>query len=415
MRPRGMKATIGNRLLRQIAPAKKPYEIHDERIKGFLLRVQPSGTMTYLAQYRRGKRITLGRAGVLTPQEAREEAKMVLGSAMRGIDPKAPRRDYKSHTLASFIEEEFEPWSETHLKSKDANAKRIKMVFSKFLKTHLSDIEPRQVERWRTKRLRAGNKPATINRDLSSLKGALSRAVEWGFIDEHPLSKVRKEKIDTNPIPRYLAKDEAEKLYRALDSREERIRRERASANRWRRDRRVPLLPDLRKVAYADHLKPMVLLSLDTGVRRGELFNLLWTDINFERRILTVRGTDAKSGKTRHIPLNRRSFGVLTDWFRQSSRIDSYVFVGRTGGKFDNVNKSWREVLRLAEVKHYRWHDLRHTFASWLVMNSIDLNTVRELLGHSDLNMTLRYAHLAPEHKAMAVETLETPMLRAHY
>ncbi len=402
-----MKATIGNRLLRQIEPRDRPFEVHDQRVTGFLLRVQPSGTMTYLAQYRRGKRITLGRAGVITPQEARDEAKKVLGDVMRGIDPVATNRNHKDHTLTTFLDEEYGPWVAVHLRTADATLARIKSSFPKFLHDKLAEIEPRTVERWRTKRLKDGRKPSTVNRDLVCLKAALSKAVEWGLLDAHPLAMVKKAKVDDNPVPRYLSDDEAEMLYAALNDREQRIRAERTSANRWRAARGVPLLPNMTKADYADHLKPMVLLSLNTGLRRGELFNLHWADINFQQKVLTVRGDGTKSGKTRHIPLNQFALEVLTRWQDQSGTESGLVFTGRTGGKFDNVNKSWREVLHQARILNFRWHDLRHTFASWLVMKSVDLNTVRELLGHSDLKMTLRYAHLAPEHKADAVSRLE--------
>ena len=157
----------------------------------------------------------------------------------------------------------------------------------------------------------------------------------------------------------------------------------------------------------------MVILSLQTGLRRGELFTLLWPDVELDGGYLTVRGSNAKSLKTRHVPLNDRAREVLLGWKRQSLGDDGLVFPGKEGKPFDNVNSSWRRVLDDAGIRKFRWHDLRHDFASKLVMAGVDLNTVRELLGHADLQMTLRYAHLAPEHKAAAVAMLN-PTTRQH-
>jgi integrase len=402
-----MQAIIGSRLLRQLKPLEKPFEVRDQRTKGFLLRVQPSGTMTYLAQYGRGRRVSLGKVGVITPTDAREMAKKILGNAMMGNDPSTIQRDTTALTLTKFLEEEYELWASAHLKSAKSTLARIKSSFADFLDIEINQIDPLAITRWRTRKLNSGSQPTTVNRDLACLKSALSKAVEWGLIDRHPLSKVKSIRIDQNKEPRYLTKEEFRKLIDALDKRELQIRNKRMNGNIWRADRHVPLLPDLKEVTFADYLKPMILLSLNTGLRRGELFNLDWKDINFEQRLLTVRGGQAKSGKTRHLPLNRSALNVLTSWKQQNLNNKGFIFVGKNGGRFDNVNKSWRELLRQANIKSFRWHDLRHTFASWLVMQSVDLNTVRELLGHADLKMTLRYAHLAPEHKAKAIGKLK--------
>jgi len=140
-------------------------------------------------------------------------------------------------------------------------------------------------------------------------------------------------------------------------------------------------------------------------MRRGEVFNLTWADIDLKNKIITVEGATSKSGQTRHIPINKELLETMTNW-KQQSGSKGFVFPGKDGNRLDNVKKSWDGLLTLAKIDGFRWHDLRHTFASKLVMAGVPLNTVRELLGHSDLAMTLRYAHLAPDSKAAAVELI---------
>jgi len=165
------------------------------------------------------------------------------------------------------------------------------------------------------------------------------------------------------------------------------------------------VLPDLSTTAFADYLQPMVLLTLNTGLRRGEVLQLRWTDIDLLQRKLVVRADNAKSSKTRYLPLNDEALTTLRRW-RSGTESAEWVFAGRDGGRMLAVKTSWKSVLQSAAITDFRWHDLRHHFASRLVMKGVDLNTVRELLGHSDLTMTLRYAHLSPEHKADAVAKL---------
>jgi integrase len=179
----------------------------------------------------------------------------------------------------------------------------------------------------------------------------------------------------------------------------------RTSANQWRRARSYDLYPDLTNCTYADHLTPMVVLSLNTGLRRGEVFSLTWHCVNFQAKTLTVEGTTAKSGQTRHIPLNDEALSVLKAW-RKQTQGEGLVFPGKDANRLDNVRKSWAGVLNAAKIASFRWYDLRHDFVSKLVMAGMSLNTVRDLLGHADLSTTLRYAHLAPDHRAQAVALL---------
>ncbi len=114
----------------------------------------------------------------------------------------------------------------------------------------------------------------------------------------------------------------------------------------------------------------------------------------------------AKSKKVRHIPLNADALRCLKDW-KEENNYPVYVFESKNGKPFNNVQKAWSGILKDAKIEGFRWHDMRHHFASKLVMAGVSLNTVRELLGHSNYKMTLRYAHLSPGHKADAVALLE--------
>ena len=401
-----MQGVIGNSLVKQLRPAAKPFEVRDTRVKGFLLRVQPTGAMTYYAEYRRGKRMKPGRSDVLSPEKARERARDILASAQFGEDPMEERRLARAHTLRSFIDEAYEPWAGQHIRSVVGTVGRLRSSFVEHLDKKLSDLTPWIIEKWRSARMKDGVSKATVNRDLDDLKSSLNKAVAWGLLDANRIASVKRAKIDAARTPRFLSADEEARLRRALDTREERIRRQRVSANAWRSSRQYELLRDLRACAFADYLKPLVLISLHTGVRRGELFALTWQSVDLVTGRLTVQGATAKSGTTRHVPLNSEARAVLGGWREQSLDKSSLVFPGRNGEILNNVRRSWEGVLKAADIKRLRWHDLRHTFASKLVMAGVDLNTVRELLGHSDYKMTQRYAHLAPEHKAAAVAKL---------
>jgi integrase len=159
--------------------------------------------------------------------------------------------------------------------------------------------------------------------------------------------------------------------------------------------------------ACRDDFRPFVVTALHGGLRRGELFNLRWEDIDFTNRLIVVR--DSKSGDPREIPMDETLAGALRGLPSRFKR--GYVFPSpKTGGRLTDVKKQFRTVLRKANIQNFRLHDARHTFASYLVMNGVDLKTVSELLGHADTRMTERYSHLSPKHKARAVKILDSAL-----
>jgi integrase len=148
----------------------------------------------------------------------------------------------------------------------------------------------------------------------------------------------------------------------------------------------------------------MLQLALNTGMRKGEQLKMEWSHVNFGLGQITIPAENLKSGKSRIIPMNEVVVATLQKTVR---RIDSpFVYPGRNPSKpREDFSIFWEEYLKQAGIEDFHWHDLRHTFASRLVMARANLLTVSKLLGHADLKMTMRYAHLAPDYLQRATDT----------
>lgn len=402
-----MKRKLNQTTIETAKPKSKAYEVRDTNTSGFLVRIQPSGRKTFYCEYKRGGRVKIGAFQSLSTKQARAAAQNILAKYHLGEDPSDKRKEERaSISYREFLEEFYFPWVEANLRSAYEYKRVLNVNCKAFSSTSLKDFDVRMVEKWRLKLLAGGRTPNTVNRIYTNFRASLSKAEEWGLIEEHPLRKMKPIKTPQNTIVRYLSKDEEARLRVAIDQREELKRSERRNANEWRRKRGYDLYPNPDDSAFTDHLKPMIILSMNTGMRRGEVFKLTWQNVNFDMMQLTVSGQTSKSGKTRYIPLNSEAFEVMKQWKAQCHGSSSFVFSNNQGEPFNNVKKGWTALLKSASIEGFRWHDLRHHFASRLVMAGVNLNTVRELLGHSSYAMTLRYAHLSAGHKAEAVELL---------
>jgi integrase len=377
-----------------LAPRPDPYEVRDTELKGFLVRVQPSGVMAYYLEIARGKRIKLGRTTALKTGQARDIAERMAGNVANNRDPwdgiRAPS-DTTAPTLGEFVagsnpdEKDVRKWDGDYATWYAANRKqgraytenmqRLRTVFALWWKLPITEITAGALETFKTERKRKDkNSNATIRRDLSRLRGVFRLARKRGHAND-AFEEVELPDVDTKGKVRFLTDAERKRLEQALGIKE-----------------------------TPDYLRVMVRVSLNTGLRRGELFGLTWENVDLKQATLTVEGATSKRQTTRHVALNATAKAALKDWKPKDAT--GLVFPGRAG-KFWTVKKSWAALLRRAEITGFRWHDMRHDFASRLVMGGIDLYTVGELLGHDRVETTKRYAHLAPSHKAAAVGVLD--------
>ena len=238
----------------------------------------------------------------------------------------------------------------------------------------ISEITPFSIERYRIKRKNSGKKPATINREVGNIRRMFNIAVQNGWINENPaLSRsVKPLKVD-NTIVRFLTKEEEYKLLKTCEQ-------------------------------TFSYLKPIIICALHTGMRRGEILGLTWDCVDFKEKYITLLKT--KNNKVRKIPLSNLLLSELKKL--NYNKLSKYVFTNAlTNDRYVDIKKAFHSVCRTANVVNLRFHDLRHTAATRMVTTGVDLGIVREILGHSDLKTTQRYAHPVPERKIAAIKALE--------
>jgi len=414
-----MKILFTEKSIKTLSPTSSTQTIYDTKLTGLRLTISPLGSIVFYYRYRvRGSNlrpnIKLGKYGELTLTQARATATAYAGEVAKGNDPKADieakikkAQIDNTQKLSHYLDETYEPWVMQTKKSGQCTMATIKRHFSHLLDRSMNTIKAMEIEKWQLKELDRGLQPSTVNRNLTALRGVLTKAHSQGVIEINPLSKVKNVKeVDANRV-RFLDDTEETNLFTALRERHNSHCLKRETSNQWRASRGYDLLPETTDNEYIDYLEPMILLAMNTGLRRNELFQLKWKDIDFQRKTITVQAENAKSSKIRHIPLCKIAYDTLIKWRNQSPKMEGYIFKNSNGDCFTDIKKSWHSLIKLSGIIDFRFHDLRHHFASQLVMKGAPLNTVREFLGHADLNTTLRYAHLADDHKADAISLLD--------
>ena len=319
-----------------------------------------------------------------TKREAEAYERQILGALINNT--------YNTNKEVPLYKDFYELWERDHcnVHLKVSSQESYKLISKAHLlptygNLRLDEITTKELAAHQARLLNGGaRKPATVNTMISTLISQLNVAASWGLMSKAPSVKWLK------VIPRemdFFDFDEADRLIKAAEDEPE--------------------------------LQAMVILALKTGLRIGELLALRWSDIDLIKQVLTVKrnvyggviNETPKSGRKRDVPLTEQVVNTLKEQRLRSALRGEYVFSNQDGTFINYKNQKNHVMPRLcrkAGLRELRWHALRHTFASHLVMLNVPLKVVQELLGHSSMDMTLRYAHLAPSTRSVSVQLLDS-------
>jgi integrase len=317
------------------------------------------GKTFYVDFYYNGRRV---RRAVGSKKDAENALTAVKADILRGEYRFKRERRIKFEDFAK----EYLKHAEVNKKSWKSDKNSLNNLIPYFKGMILSKITPRHVEEYKAKRV-SQVRPASVNRELACLKYMYSLAIKWKLADENPVKEVKL--FQERKIEMHIMK--SDEISRLLN--------------------------------YArGHLNAVVIIALNTGMRKGEILRLRWNDIDFFRHDIFIKET--KSGRSRKVPMNHLVRKTLMDISRDSE----YIFHNprNKAGHIKEVKTAFKNACRKSNLEDLRFHDLRHTAASKMVEAGVDIVTVAEILGHSDIKMTMRYVHPTPENKSKAVNVL---------
>ncbi|MDO5115245.1 MAG: tyrosine-type recombinase/integrase [Synergistaceae bacterium] len=400
--------------INKLQPADKIIRYWDKGAGGIpclYLMIRPSGRRTWYISYtspvdNKTKQIKIA-DGATTLKAARETAMKLLAQKAIGeekdikklVKPKAePEIEIKNPTLREIRDKYAEYLQPAYGLAPNRSHKHILHSISRFsalFPLRFNDIDKKMItdciETYRQK----GLKGASINEYMSRLIAMINWAKREGLIEEdYQFPRIAKQATtDSDVKTRYLSPEERKRLYAALEAREQKQGK--------------------------DYLKTAVTIANHTGIRCGALLGLCWGDITSQPdggQTIHISPRLAKSKKSYDLPLSVVAKKALEVWREYSEQTwgpikpeDHVIRRGKQGTPvaYTSIMRDWKRLLKEAKIENFRWHDLRHDFASQLVMAGVELYTVQRLMTHETIRMTQRYAHLSPENLKKALSKID--------
>lgn len=362
------------RTVQAVKPGDRDIYVWDEKLSGFGLRVKPSGVKSFLIQYRNthnvSKRLTIGRFGVISPEQARKKAERYLADVSDGADPSKDKQEARNaFTLAElasrYLTEYAAPRKKPSGVKQDERNIRLQILPALRKNRKAGDITRQDVIKMMNG---LKNMPGAANRARAVLSKMMELAEVWGIrpANSNPCRHVKK--YPENKRERFLNAEEFKRLGETLSEAEQQN-----------------IEPPYAIAAFR--------LLIFTGCRRGEILSLRWDNVDWDHQCLRL--TDSKTGP-KVVHLNAPALELLQNIERKEG--SPWVISGRKPGKhLVDVKGPWRRIREKAGLEGLRIHDLRHSFASIGAVGGVPLQMVGMLLGHTQTSTTERYSHLAPD------------------